>query len=234
MNELLEKVKTIPHLPLPFLFDAKRIENEIREMPFPLISYNANIQKGYNHSPEGWNNLSLYSYDGTIFCDTNEGDGGDALLERFGDFKPTGLVEYLPYTYEVLEQLGAGKSLCRIEEVMPNTIIGWHSHVLEFHQPENILIAQLPISISEGFKYSVVDYRKYRGSDFVLEPIVSHDSKYIPGTPYIFNSYHYHNVFNYSDKPALMIRFFVDIEDSKIQQLIKKSVDLYSGSLFVG
>ena len=230
MNGLLEKVKTIPHLPLSFVFDAKRMEDEIRAMPFPLMSYNANIQKGYNHNPEGWNNLSLYSYDGSIFCDTNEGDGGDALLERFGKFQKTGLSEYLPYTYEVLELLGAGKSLCRIEEVMPNTIIGWHSHVLEFHQPENILIVQLPISIPDGFKNSVVDYRKYRGSDFSLEPLFSYDSRYIPGTPYIFNSYHYHNVFNYSDKPALMIRFFIDVEDLDIKSAIK----LYSGDLIVG
>jgi len=230
MNELLEKVKNIPHLPLSFSFDAKRIEDEIRAMPFPLMSYNANIQKGYNHNPEGWNNLSLYSYDGSIFCDTNEGDGGDALVERFGKFQKTGLSEYLPYTYKILESLGAGKSLCRIEEVMPNTIIGWHSHVLEFHQPENILIVQLPICIPDRFKNSVVDYRKYRGSDFTLEPIVSYDSKYIPGTAYIFNSYHYHNVFNYSDKPALMIRFFVAIEDLDI----KKTIESYSGDLIVG
>ena len=230
MNELLEKVKTIPHLPLSFSFDAKRMEDEIRAMPFPLMSYNANIQKGYNHNSEGWNNLSLYSYDGSIFCDTNEGDGGNALLERFGKFQKTGLSEYLPYTYEVLDSLGAGKSLCRIEEVMPNTIIGWHSHVLEFHQPENILIVQLPICIPEGFKNSVVDYKKYRGSDFSIEPIVSYDSKYIPGTPYIFNSHHYHNVFNYSEKPALMIRFFVDIEDLDI----KPAIESYSGDLIVG
>jgi hypothetical protein len=230
MNELLEKVKTIPHLPLSFVFDAKRMEDEIIAMPFPLMSYNANIQKGYNHSPDGWNNLSLYSYDGSMFCDTNEGDGGNALLERFGKFQKTGLTEYLPYTYEVLEAIGAGKSLCRIEEVMPNTIIGWHSHVLEFHQPENILIAQLPISIPEGFKNSVVDYRNYRGSDFSIEPIVSYDSKYVEGTPYIFNSYHYHNVFNYSNKPALMIRFFVDIEDLDI----KPAIESYSGDLIVG
>jgi hypothetical protein len=113
---------------------------------------------------------------------------------------------------------------------MPNTIIGWHSHVLEFHQPENILIAQLPINIPEGFKHSVVDYRKYRGSDFTLEPIVSYDSKYIPGTPYIFNSYHYHNVFNHGESPALLIRFFVDIKDLDI----KPAIESYSGDLIVG
>ena len=231
MNELLEKVKTIPHLPLLFSFDAKRIENEIRAMPFPLMSYNANIQKGYNHSPDGWNNLSLYSYDGSMFCDTNEGDGGNALLERFGKFQKTGLTEYLPYTYEVLEALGAGKSLCRIEEVMPSTIIGWHSHVLEFHQPENILIVQLPICIPEGFKHSVVNYRQYRGSDFNIKPIVSYDSKYIEGVPYIFNSYHYHNVFNHGSTPALMIRFFVDIDDLN---LIEPAINCYSGDLIVG
>jgi hypothetical protein len=127
--------------------------------------------------------------------------------------------------------LGAGKSLCRIEEVMPNTIIGWHSHVLEFHQPENILIAQLPINIPEGFKHSVVDFREYRGSDFALDPIISYDSKYIEGIPYIFNSYHYHNVFNHGSTPALMIRFFVDIDDLT---LIEPAINSYSGDLIVG
>jgi hypothetical protein len=114
---------------------------------------------------------------------------------------------------------------------MPNTIIGWHSHVLEFHQPEDILIVQLPINIPEGFKHSVVDYKKYRGSDFNIERIVSYDSKYALGTPYIFNSYHYHNVFNHGETPALMIRFFVDIDDLN---LIESAIQSYSGDLILG
>jgi len=231
MNSLLEQVKQIPHLPMLFKFDASRIEKEIRDLPYPLMSYNANMQKAHNHKIVGWNNLALYSLDGSIFCSTEEGDGGPELEKNFGKFQKTGLSEYMPYTYMVLEKLGAGKSMVRIEEVMPNTIIGWHSHVFEFHQPENILIVQLPISIPEGFKNSVVDYRKYRGSDFTLEPIVSYDSKYTNGTPYIFNSYHYHNVFNYSDKPALMIRFFVDINDLT---LIDEAIRCHSGNLLVG
>jgi len=152
------------------------------------------------------------------------------LKNNYGKYIKTGLSEYLPYTYEVLHLLGGGKCLARIEEVESNVTIGWHSHSLEFDQPESLLIVQLPISIPTDFKYSVIDYAQYRTSDFTKNSLRSYDSKYVLGTPYIFNSYHYHNVFNYGETPALMIRFFVDIEDLDI----KTAIESYSGDLIVG
>ena len=233
MNVLLEKVKSIPHLPLPFNFDYKRMEEEIRAMPYPLIHYTANIQTNYKHKMDGWNNLALYSYDGSIFCDVMEGDGGPELTERWGKFQKTGLSEYLPYTYEILHKLGGGKSMARIEEVLPNTLIGWHSHGFEFHQPENVLIVQLPICVPEGFKYSVVNYKEYRSLDFSKYILIPNESAYTPGVPTVFNTYHYHNVFNNSKEPALMVRFFVDLNDPETQILIKSAIDQYTGLEYV-
>ncbi len=43
--------------------------------------------------------------------------------------------------------------------------------------------------------------------------------------------YHYHNVFNHGSTPALMIRFFVDIDDLN---LIEPAINCYSGDLIVG
>ena len=232
MKSLLEKIKSISHLPIDFQFDASKIEREIRELPFPLMQYNANKQSEHAYSDSGWNNLALFSESGSIFCDCNEASGGEKFLSSFGKFQKTGLSEYMPYTYEILESLSAGKSMARIEEVHPNTIIGWHSHVLEFSQPEDILIVQLPIVIPEEFKYSVIDYVEYRSFDFSKDKIKQYDFKYTVGIPYIFNSYHYHNVFNFGSNPALMIRFFVKLED--IEELVERSLEQYSGDLIVG
>jgi hypothetical protein len=229
MKTLLEKVKSIPHLPLLFKYDYKRIEEEIRAMPYPLMQYSPTSQEKHNYY-SGWNSLALYSLSGDIFCDPLESSGRGELKHNYGKYIKTGLSEYLPYTYEVLHLLGGGKCLARIEEVEPNVTIGWHSHSLEFDQPESLLIVQLPINIPSDFKYSVIDYAQYRTSDFTKNSLRSYDSKYVLGTPYIFNSYHYHNVFNHGSTPALMIRFFVDIEDLDI----KDAIELYSGDLIVG
>jgi len=228
MKTLLEKVKSIPHLPLLFEYDYKRIEEEIRAMPYPLMQYSPTSQEKHNYY-SGWNSLALYSVTGDIFCDPLESSKKGDLKDNYGKYIKTGLSEYLPYTYEVLHSFGGGKCLARIEEVEPNVTIGWHSHSLEFDQPESLLIVQLPINIPSDFKYSVIDYAQYRTSDFTKNSLRSYDSKYVLGTPYIFNSYHYHNVFNYGETPALMIRFFVDIEDLDI----KDAIELYSGDLIV-
>ena len=230
MKTLLEKVKSIPHLPLLFEYDYKRIEEEIRAMPYPLMQYSPTSQEKHNYY-SGWNSLALYSVSGDIFCDPLESSGRGNLKDNYGKYIKTGLSEYLPYTYEVLHALGGGKCLARIEEVESNVTIGWHSHSLEFDQPESLLIVQLPINIPSDFKYSVIDYAQYRTSDFTKTSVRSYDSKYVLGTPYIFNSYHYHNVFNYGETPALMIRFFVDIDDLT---LIEPAINSYSGDLIVG
>jgi hypothetical protein len=230
MKTLLDKIKSKPHLPLLFEYDYKRIEEEIRAMPYPLMQYSPTSQEKHNYY-SGWNSLALYSLSGDIFCDPLESSGRGDLKHNYGKYIKTGLSEYLPYTYEVLHLLGGGKCLARIEEVEPNVTIGWHSHSLEFDQPESLLIVQLPINIPSDFKYSVIDYAQYRTSDFTKNSLRSYDSKYILGTPYIFNSYHYHNVFNYGETPALMIRFFVDIDDLN---LIEPAINCYSGDLIVG
>lgn len=230
MKTLLEKVKSIPHLPLLFKYDYKKIENEIRGLPYPLMQYSPTSQEKHNYY-SGWNSLALYSLSGDIFCDPLESSGRGDLKQNYGKYIKTGLSEYMPYTYEVLHLLGGGKCLARIEEVCPNVTIGWHSHSLEFDQPESLLVAQLPISAPLGLKYSVIDYKEYRTADFAKTSIQLYDSFYSPGTPYIFNSYHYHNVFNHGSTPALMIRFFVNIDDL---DLIEPAINSYSGDLIVG
>ena len=107
----------------------------------------------------------MYSNNGEMFCDRLEGAGPGALERIWGHFSRTGLEEYLPYTYEVIDSLGAGKALARIEEIYPMSVMGWHNHVFELFHPETHMIIQVPVTIPEGFKYSVMSNKDYRTND---------------------------------------------------------------------
>ena len=54
------------------------------------------------------------------------------------------------------------------------------------------------------------------------------------GTPVVFNAYHYHNVFNYDlDTSRLTIRFFADLKEDNVYDLIEEAVNSYEGN-YVG
>jgi hypothetical protein len=229
--KLAKIVNSIPHLPLhQFKYDAKRIEQEIKECVFPLMPYTATMQSTHGHTKSKWNNLSLYSHNGEIFADRMEGAGPNELERIWGHFQRTGLDEYLPYTYEVIDSLGAGKALARIEEIHEQAVMGWHNHVFELYHPETMMIIQLPIVIPEGFKYSVISNKEYATTDFTEGMPKVYESSYIPGTPVIFNAYHFHNVFNYSKTQSrLTIRFFADLRDDAVYDFVQQAVDEYEG-----
>ena len=230
INDLLKKINQIPHLPLKFSYDAKRIEQEIKNCPYPLMPYLATMQDNHKHIENKWNNLSLYSYNGEIFCDSLEGAGPGELERIWGKFHKTGLSDFLPYTYEVIDSLGAGKALARIEEIKPRATMGWHNHVFGLYHPETMMIIQLPINIPKNFKYSVMANQDYRKMDFGLHTPKTYESTYKPGTPVIFNAYHYHNVFNYDKEDTrLTIRFFADIRDDNVYDIVEWAVKEYDG-----
>ena len=230
IEALTKKVNSIPHLEIPFDYDAARIEKEIREMPQELIHYEATMQENHSHGKTKWSNLSLYSYDGSYICDRMEGAGPGELERILGKFKRTKLAEWLPYTYEVIDSLGAGSALARIEQIDPMATMGWHNHVFELYHPETLMIIQIPIVMPEKFKYSVMSNKEYMTTDFGKNQPKVFEKRYEPGTPVIFNAYHYHNVFNYdTDSCRLTIRFFADLRDDKVYDIVENAVNQYTG-----
>jgi hypothetical protein len=224
-NTLINVIRNIPHLPFPIFFNAHKIYEEITNLPHPLQPYYTGLRKDVPmdvfERQENWRSLALYSISGKIESHPEE--------PWTGDYKPTELKQHCPYLYEVLESVGAGKLLARIEAIQPNRSVGWHSHVTEGKQPEWISVWQLPIIMPEKSKYSVISYMDYRGSTY-LEPFKVYEKHYNPGQVYALNSYHYHNAFNYDAKePMLMIRFYVDLRDPLVSELTKDAINRYTG-----
>ena len=216
----LNNLSQIAHLPLPIQFDASKILLEIQGLEFYPYNSWEDIKAGC-YIESSWDSIALYSINGDCKSDPKEA--------WTGEFKETDAIKKCPYLRELLLSLGAGNLLARIERINPNGSAGWHSHVLESKQPEWISVWQLPIQMPENSKFSVLHYMDYRCSDF-NKPIPVYEESYPVGRGYCFNSYHYHNAFNYGDSPMIMVRFYVDSRNPNIRNILESSINNYDGS----
>jgi hypothetical protein len=223
VENTLTKLDRIPHLPLGIKFDANKILQELNSLPWIASSYRSALSNDkvmHIHNVSRWDSIALYSVDGKV--DSNPAEPWE------GDFKSTDAIKLCPYLDSVLKSVGGGNLLARVETFSKEGSAGWHSHILEARQPEWISIWQLPLSMPKQSKYSVISFMDYRGSDF-LKPIPVYEEWYEPGKMYCLNGYHYHNAFNYSDEPMIMVRFYVDKRDQKVQEILDKAMDNYKG-----
>ena len=46
----------------------------------------------------------------------------------------------------------------------------------------------------------------------------------MPGKAFIFNSYHYHNVYNDSDDYRVSIMLYLDYRKSKVKRIVDRSI----------
>lgn len=216
-------MNNIAHLPLNIEFDHVKILEEINKLPYTLKKYRSALANGKVmniHEKETWDSLALYSIDGQVESNPAE--------PWTGNFTRTEVAELCPYLNSVLQSVGGGKLLARIEFFNKGGSAGWHSHIMEAGQPEWISVWNLPILMPKDSKFSVISFMEYRGSDY-NKPIKVYEQWYEPGKMYCLNSYHYHNAFNYSDDPMIMVRFYVDSREEKVKEILEKSMDSYTG-----
>ena len=221
----MTKLDRIPHLPLGIEFDATRVLQELSSLPWNATSYRSALSNDKVmdiHDVSRWDSVALYSVDGKV--ESNPAEPWE------GDFQATDAIKQCPYLDSVLKSVGGGKLLARVETFSKEGSAGWHSHILEARQPEWISIWQLPLSMPKESKYSVISFMDYRGSDF-LKSIPVYEEWYEPGKMYCLNGYHYHNAFNYSDESMIMIRFYVDKRDQKVQEILNRAMDNYRGAM---
>ena len=221
------KLNEIAHLPLGIQFDHNLILQEIENLPYKLKKYRSALSNDRImdiHDEERWDSIALYSIDGNVKSNPAE--------PWTGNFIKTNAIKLCPYLDSVLQSVGGGKLLARIEVFSKGGSAGWHSHVKEAGQPEWISVWNLPIIMPKESKYSVISYMDYRGSDY-SKPIKVYEQWYEPGKIYCLNSYHYHNAFNYSEDPMIMIRFYVDIRDAAVQTILQQSIDAYKEDLIL-
>jgi hypothetical protein len=218
----MEQVLNSPFIDLDIEIDVDKLVSEYRkvESEYGFKSYRTNYWAVRRKYARAWSGICLISSDGNIYSDMYEGFQSKT--------SKTDLTDTCPYMYNLIEQIG-GKHFndrARIMRIAPKESLVWHNHCLEHRQPVTKLTVQIPIIVPEGFEYNVVhnsDFKWYKrfskGSSFKNRVV----KKPKAGEAFVFNSFHYHNVFNPSDEHRATLMFYVSYDDPHVKKLVDRS-----------
>ena len=215
----------ISHLKLNLDIDLNKLKSELATLntSYRFENYHSIFFGAQTKYRKAWSGISLYGTNGSIHNDFYEGS------PELGTIEPTELESVVPYMFDVVNRIygDSPKSRVRLMRISPKSSLLWHSHVQEHGQVESELTIQIPIDCPTGFKYCVVDKNEFKWwkrfhkpnwfkslSEFEMEE----------GNAYYFNSYHYHNVFNPTNKYRTALMFYVDSNHPHIKELINNSV----------
>tara|TARA_R110001583_G_scaffold121204_1_gene272448 strand:- start:431 stop:1348 length:918 start_codon:yes stop_codon:yes gene_type:complete len=147
------------------------------------------------------------------------------------DRKFSELKSVAPYMFSVIEKIygNSPKSRIQIARLKPKRSLIWHSHKAEEQGGWDInnLIIQIPICCPEGVKYYVFNKNEWGERKRFNKPSrfkTIKEKEFKEGKAYYFNGYHYHNVYNTSNKPRTVILFQVNARYDDIRKLFKKSL----------
>lgn len=116
--------------------------------------------------------------------------------------------------------------------VSPHSSLTWHSHQLdgvESFRP-NIVVVHVPLWTPEKFRYSVIPLAEFRLKDHEQGPMKVYSQNYPVGRATVFNSVHYHNVFNDDEiRYRLSLMLYLDLENPKTFAIVDKAISEYSG-----
>jgi hypothetical protein len=228
LKELQLKLRQIPHLELNMFYDVGMMAEEYNNIKetFGIQGYNSDFSMLKEYYKERWMGISLNSEDGQLYTElmvrNKENDAKGFIATDAG--------KQSPYLMDILKSLGSENKRARILVLAPNSTVGWHSHYINYQKVENLLITQIPISMPNNFKYTVMNGFDYVFSDFKQPPRM-YEKEYDAGAAYIFNSFHYHNVFNDSNEYRVTLEFHTDIANRHTFDIVKNAVDAYDGPL---
>ena len=222
-HDILRK-KSIIELDVEVNLEKLLQEYNVIEKKYSLEYYKAKhwgVKKKYAKS---WSGICLKSSDGGLYTDLN-GDGGSGLVAY-----DTELKDQCPYFYQLIQELGGKNCHTRIMRVSPNESIVWHSHVQELNQEEPELVVQIPIIVPKQCEWCIVDkdewkwYKRFYPRSWFKN---IECKRLEAGKAYIFNSYHYHNVFNDSNEYRVTLMMYLDLRNLTFYNLVEKNLKGY-------
>lgn len=216
---MIQQVLDAPFIDLNIDVDVERLVSEYKavEAKYGFENYKTKYWPVRRKYAKSWSGICLISSDGGLYSDMYEGFQSKT--------RRTALTEMCPYMYSLIEQIG-GKQFndrARILRIAPKESLVWHNHTFEHGQPATKLTVQIPIIVPEGFEYNVVNnthfkwYKRFsKGSAFKWRAV----KKPKAGEAFIFNSFHYHNVFNPSNEHRATLMFYVDYNNPHVKKVV--------------
>lgn len=185
--------------------------------------YQARHPRAAAHYAAHWSGVCLTSTDGGVFTDLSE------ILDHERATKKqqlTAVGELCPYMMDIAQELGAIGSRVRVMRIGPTGSLFWHSHVRNHGQPPEWLTVHVPIIVPPSFRWSVIDYNVFEHGAMGAE----HAMRYEPGQAMVFNSYHYHNVFN-DDPSQHRVSLMLYVNLKHVRPMLEAAVENYTGPI---
>lgn len=165
------------------------------------------------------------------------GDSRAGLSEL--DFKvkvaPTELADQMPVTMAAIRFLGAETYRSSVMLIPSGGSLYWHPHI---RQPRHVMTVQIPLVVPPNFWYEVTPQRNLVGPHLpavgrqeIGDDALVYRATYPAGKATIFNSYHYHNVFNRGPAGRITILLYCNLDLPRFRQLVVRAVDDYAGPL---
>lgn len=216
MNALLNELIRIPHLRLKKQFDVNKMLEEIALVEdTEYQNYSSKYGTGISQEiyAKNWSGISLFGHKLT--------EGDDFSRE------PTEYYHKMPYFASIIDSFNNNHP-ARIMRIAPKGHLLYHSHVQEHGQPKDLLTIQIPIVMPDKFYYIVTSK-----DNVDLDKRVSYNrekviwQQYKPGEMWVFNSYHFHNVINYTDEYRITLMLYLPMRN--IVELLTDAINDYDG-----
>jgi hypothetical protein len=190
-------------------------------------AYQTHYEKPRAKYAAAWSGVCLNSKDGDPYSEMTEDLPGSPHTPRVR----TEIGKLCPYMWTIAEDIGATAYRVRVMRIAPKSSLDWHSHVIWHHQPEATMTIHLPIIVPEKFSYQVMPAAEWDEWSKTGRTPVIYSKRYEPGRLAMFNSYHYHNVFNDSGEYRISLMMYARITNAKTAAIFKKAAAAYDGPL---
>jgi hypothetical protein len=219
MKSLLQKLSLIPHLKLDLEFDLQVLLFELSVIK-DYSKYHVRFQSEevyYNH----WVGRTLIGT-GSSYDDVSSPD-----FSNLNNLHKTELASLMPYTTQCVYSITNTPSLTRIMSLKSGSKIKWHNHKTEGYSKDGVII-HIPLVMPDKAFFRVVNSNYIKGQD-VLDTSFIHALRYTPGSVYVFNVDHHHDVINSSLEDRITIMIHASLRDKKLYDLVYNATQKYQG-----
>lgn len=239
IDRLIGEITAIPHLDLGLRFDQLQMVQDYMHIckdPQVIQPYRTSTPRIATKIANAWQGVSLFSPDGSLHSDLTENPSDHAMSGL-----PTPIVDKAPYMVSILEELGGYDreknvgTRARIMTVQPKSSLTWHSHQFDVEGGVEkfrpwMIIVHIPFIVPSEFRYSVIPIQDFRLRDHENEKMRIYSQNYAPGHATLFNSIHYHNVFNDSEVvPRISLMVHLDLRNPITFKIVDEALAHYEG-----
>jgi len=229
-EEIFKRLEKIPHLSLDLEFDLPSMLKELENIDV-YVGYQTNFDSELvkAHYARAWKGRTLTG----ISPNSKDGirESTPVKGEETAKIIPTDLAIQCTNIMRSIRSIGGDQRISRIMKITPGESLRWHNHV-DNGQTNRIFTVHIPLVMPDNFTYVVADNGNMdTRRRILLDSKAVHAAKYPLARPTIFNSLHYHNVFNPDQTERISLMMYCTFNNAWFKHSVIRALTSYDGPL---